>query len=345
MRGGGPGGTIAIVDERSFRRAGAFAWLMVGLPMLIEPPHTMWRLAVWVAAYLVFAVAFFRATPILLAAQGLCVAVMVAVLCNGFEGTLLVLVAMRLGRMFSPRVGLLWIGAQTALLAAGIAVHWSPRSAMLLVPPYLGLQVLGYAVMRLLGRTEQLARMRERLRIAHELHDAVGHHLTALSLNLEAAAHLAPETAAAPMRTAQSIARLLLSEVRDVVSTLGGDGQEDVAEALRKLAAGIPTPRVHLHIAEPLSAEGDGAHAIVRCAQEIITNAARHAHAENLWIDVAERDAVVEIRARDDGIGVGEVHAGAGLTGMRSRLERLGGTLSIESRPGAGFRVVATVPR
>jgi signal transduction histidine kinase len=336
------------VDERSFRRAGAFAWLMVGLPMVIEPPQTMWRLAVWAGSYLVFAAACWRSLrrghAALFALEGLCVAAMVLVLCNGFEGTLLVLVAMQLGRRYPPRVGLAWIGAQTALFAAGIGVHWSPRSAVLLVPPYLGLQVLGFVVVRLWGRVEAMARMRERLRIAHELHDAVGHHLTALNLNLEAAAHLAPDEAAAPMRTAQSIGRLLLSEVRDVVSTLGGDGREDVAAALRKLAAGIPTPRVHLRIAEPLSAEGDGAHAIVRCAQEIITNAARHARAENLWIDVAERDEVVEIRARDDGIGAGEVHAGAGLTGMRSRLERLGGTLSIESRPGDGFRVMATVP-
>lgn len=334
------------VDERWFRRASGFAWLMVGLPMVIQPADTLWRLGVWLAAYLVFAAASLRPAPIGWAVQGLCVAAMVAVLCNGFEGTLLVLVAMQLGRRFGPRVGLPWIVAQTAFFAAGVGAHWSPRAAVLLAPPYLGLQVLGYVVVRLLGRVEALARVRERLRIAHDLHDTLGHHLTALSLNLEAAAHLSSEPAAAPVRTAQSIAKLLLSEVRDVVSDLGSP--DDVAGALRRLAAGIPTPRVHLRIAEPLAPAGDegadAAHALLRCAQEIMTNAARHARAQNLWIDVSARDRIVEIRARDDGIGAGDVQPGGGLTGMRARLERLGGTLSIHSQPGSGFHVVATVP-
>jgi signal transduction histidine kinase len=337
------------VDERWFRRAGGFAWLMVGLPMVLQPAGTPWRLGVWLAAYLVFAVAFLRPAPIVWALQGLCVAAMVAVLCNGFEGTLLVLVAMQLARRYAPRVGLTWIALQTALFAAGIGAHWSPRSALLLAPPYLGLQVLGYAVVRLLGRVAGLARVRERLRIALELHDALGHHLTALSLNLEAAAHQVSEPAVGPVRTAQAIARLLLSEVRDVVSDLGSP--DDVAVALRRLAAGMPTPKVHLSVDLPLARPrgdggdgGDGAHALLRCAQEIMTNAARHARAENLWIDVSAHDQNVELRARDDGIGAAEVQPGGGLGGMRARLESLGGTLSIESQPGSGFHVVATVP-
>jgi signal transduction histidine kinase len=330
------------VDERWFRRAGGFAWVMVGLPMVLSPPQSLARGGVWVGAYLLFALAAWRSW---LVVAGLCVGAMTASLCNGFEGTLLVLVALQIGRRHGRRAGLAWIAAQTALFGAGIAVHWSPRSALLLVPPYLGLQVLAYFLVRLLGRVEQMGRLAERLDIAHELHDALGHHLTALSLNLEAAVHLADGPALPPTRTAQSIARILLAEVRDVVSTLAGAREAALADSLRRMARDIPSPQIHLRVDEPLAAGDDGAHAILRCAQEIMTNAARHARAANLWIDVARRGAAVEISARDDGVGADAVQARGGLAGMRERLERLGGSLSIETRPGAGFRVLATLPR
>jgi len=56
-------------------------------------------------------------------------------LCNGFEGVLLVFVAAQLGRLAGPRLAIAWIVAQTAIVAAAIAVHWSPRPAVMLMAP------------------------------------------------------------------------------------------------------------------------------------------------------------------------------------------------------------------
>jgi signal transduction histidine kinase len=345
-----PGSYDVDVHDRWFGRAGAFAWAMVGVPMLIEPELPPSRLAVWCLAYAAFGAAAWISTrrqrpPIpLLALEVACVFTMVVILCNGFEVALLVLVAMQLARRAPPPGGWVWIGAQSVLIAVGITVHWSLRPALLLVPPYLGLQVLGYAMLRLLDRIEAAGRAEERLRIARDLHDALGHHLTALSLNLEVAAHTIDGDAAPPVRTAQSIAKLLLADVRDVVSALHSDEPIDLAAALRRMAADIPTPRVHLDLPPALHANAERSHVVLRCAQEMITNAARHAHARNLWLDVCEHGDGLRIRARDDGAGTADSPDGHGLRGMRTRLEELGGTLSISTRPGAGFVVVVNVP-
>ena len=110
-------------------------------------------------------------------------------------------------------------------------------------------------------------------------------------------------------------------------------------------AEGIPRPRVHVAVAEGVSVDDpEAAHVLFRCAQEIVTNAVRHASAENLWLDVVRESDRVAIRARDDGRGSPGVGAGNGLAGMRERLEERGGSLSVETAPGRGFAVTAVLP-
>jgi signal transduction histidine kinase len=86
------------------------------------------------------------------------------------------------------------------------------------------------------------------------------------------------------------------------------------------------------------------AQAIVRCVQETMTNAIRHAAARNLWIEVAREAGEVRVRARDDGRGAVGLRPGNGLLGMRERVEQVGGRLELESRPGHGFEVRARLP-
>jgi signal transduction histidine kinase len=89
----------------------------------------------------------------------------------------------------------------------------------------------------------------------------------------------------------------------------------------------------------------DQAHALVRCAQEAITNAVRHAEAANLWLQVTTDGEGVRLVARNDGKTRAVVSApGSGLLGMRERVEGLGGKLAV--RPGAdiGFTVDAWLP-
>jgi signal transduction histidine kinase len=185
----------------------------------------------------------------------------------------------------------------------------------------------------------------ERLRISRELHDVVGHHLTALSLNLEVASHLVQGKALDHVKQAQSVSKQLLADVRQVVSALRGSDSVDLDRTLRELVASAPAPEIHLKLPETfLVADARRAQVLVRLTQEILTNAMRHARARNLWLDFRRDGEMVELVARDDGRGASELKPGNGLTGMRERLEVFGGSLDIETRPGYGFVVLARLP-
>lgn len=363
--------------HRLLRWAGLAAWLGVALPIWIQiSTVTPGRFAGWFPAWLLFAAAFWvtagnRKIPpkialALLAFQTACVIVVVGLLCDGFEGTLLVLIAMQLASRVSRRTGLAWIGAQTLLMGVAIGIHWSPRPAFLLAPPYLGFQILALLVFAALEREargrEDLARTNadlrsarellaqssraaERLRIARELHDAVGHRLVALSLNLEVASHRVEGPALEPIQIAQSLNRQVLTDIGEIVDTLGRAQRLDLRRTLVAMTEEIPRPRVHLRSPDELTVEDPGvAHLLLRCCQEIVTNAAKHAGAENLWLDITQEDGSIEVRARDDGHGAEAVATGRGLAGMRERLESAGGKLEISTRPGLGFSLSALVP-
>ncbi|HEL3176494.1 TPA: sensor histidine kinase [Stenotrophomonas maltophilia] len=190
------------------------------------------------------------------------------------------------------------------------------------------------------------ARVNERTRISRELHDLLGHQLTALTLNLEVAGHLAEGQALEHVKRSHALAKLLLGNVREVVSQLRETGAIDLAAALRPLTENVPSLDIQLEIEDPLNVEDpQRAHVLLRCTQEIITNAVRHAGARHLWIKVyREAPDRVVVEARDDGVGADMVNVGNGLRGMRERLQQCGGQLQVETLPGEGFRLRATVP-
>jgi signal transduction histidine kinase len=189
------------------------------------------------------------------------------------------------------------------------------------------------------------ARVNERTRISRELHDLLGHHLTALSLNLEVAGHLSEGRVKEHVQQAHTLARLLLTDVREAVSQLREGGAIDLGAALRPLAENVPALDIHMDIQEPLMLDDpERAHVLLRCTQEIITNAVRHAGAHNLWILARREDGQIGIDARDDGTGAEAVVPGNGLRGMRERLAQHGGDLKVESRPGEGFRLHLSLP-
>jgi signal transduction histidine kinase len=191
------------------------------------------------------------------------------------------------------------------------------------------------------------SRMGERLRISRELHDLLGHHLTALSLNLEVASHLVHDKAQEHVRQAQSLARLLLSDVREVVSQLRADDEIDLRKALDALIEGLPEPAVHIEMAPDFNVDDPRrAQVLLRCAQEVITNTIRHARARNLWLSFdSASDGTLRVRARDDGQGAEAVAPGNGLAGMRERLAQFGGGLAIDTGRGRGFSLEAWMPR
>jgi signal transduction histidine kinase len=142
------------------------------------------------------------------------------------------------------------------------------------------------------------------------------------------------------------LSRLLLSDVRTVVTDLRDLNAVRLAEALRTLASNVQTPTIHLDI-DPVMEDGLPplvSHALFRCVQEIITNTIRHSGARNLWIKLVSANRRYELHSRDDGRGAAQLAWGNGLTGMRERVEELGGSMTLKTRAGAGFAVTVGLP-
>jgi signal transduction histidine kinase len=189
------------------------------------------------------------------------------------------------------------------------------------------------------------ARVNERTRISRELHDLLGHHLTALSLNLEVAGHLSEGRAKEHVQQAHTLARLLLTDVREAVSQLREGGAIDLGAALRPLAENVPKLAIAMDIEQPLTVDDpERAHVLLRCAQEAITNAVRHAGAGRLWLSARREGDNVVLQVRDDGRGSEQVTPGNGLRGLGERLRQHGGRLDIATRRGQGFQLTITLP-
>jgi signal transduction histidine kinase len=344
------------MQDRVLRIAGLLTWLAVGVPVAINSTSSPLRLALWGAAFIAFGLGFLTR---ILSLQSAAVVGMVATLCNGFEGTLLVLIAMQLGAVMSRRSGMWWIAVQSAMFFTAISLHWSVRPALMLTPPYLGFQVLAFFGFEMLAREAaarrelvainamlaESSRIAERLRISRELHDALGHHLTALALNLEAAMQRSHGESRVRIETAQKLAKSLLSDVRNIASAMQSGTALDLEKVLRPLIDDVPRPRIHLEVADGIRVEDpERANIVVRCTQEIVTNAAKHSSAENLWIVIGRDGNAVRIHARDDGRGAASGTEGFGLRSMRDRVEGAGGELRVDTHPGLGFEVMARVP-
>jgi signal transduction histidine kinase len=185
----------------------------------------------------------------------------------------------------------------------------------------------------------------ERIRIARELHDVVGHNLTALCLHLEAALHLSGEQLEVTLQKALSAARQLLGEVRIVVAGFHDSDHIDLRGAFEILQHNVPRITLAIQISDDLViTDTTRAHAVVRCVQEITTNTLKHSDSKNLWINVYLRNGAIEIEARDDGSKVERNKSGIGISTTRQRLEELGGGVTIDPGPGNGFHVKAWLP-
>jgi signal transduction histidine kinase len=359
-----------MTHSRLIGLTGLFAWLIVGVPALIYHAGAVPYDGRWVIAFLLFGALFaadLRHPRLILVFGESAVALALVLLrCNGYEGTLLALVAMQLGTRLDRKAGIAWICAQTALLGAAVTIQLSPHAAWLLLPPYLGFQLVAFFTFYVMSREvaaraalatanaelralQQIladsSRIAERLRIAHELHDALGHRLTALTLNLEAALQRTEGSAKGNIETAQSLARQLLGDVREIVANSQERDGVHLAQALQTLVSAVPRPRIHLAVADGLCIDDpERAHILLRCIQEIVTNAAKHSAAENLWISIERDGETFRIGARDDGRGSDGSRDGFGLRGMRERVERAGGELRIVTQPGRGFDVTALLP-
>jgi signal transduction histidine kinase len=282
--------------------------------------------------------------------------------------------AFNLAAQRGPRTWLPWTAATTVGLVAsrwaadGFEVHLLPVALLLLVTPKLAGDAVRARRLRMetlearVGLAEQETMRRvaeERLRIAREVHDVVGHGLATITLRAGVADRVAdrdPDEVREALRAIRQVSRESLAELGALLGVLR-EGEAAPAEraptpdleALPRLVDGLREAGLQVE----LQVDGNGAAvpevvaaAGYRIVQEALTNVARHAgpnvHAR---VRLTRRDGVVEVEVRDDGRDApATVHPGGGLTGMRERAASLGGAFEAGRAAEGGFRVWASLP-
>ncbi|GAA1329172.1 sensor histidine kinase [Saccharothrix algeriensis] len=194
------------------------------------------------------------------------------------------------------------------------------------------------------ARLAELSAAAERSRVARDIHDGLGHHLTAVSVLLEKASAFRerdPEAADRALADARESARRALEDVRRSVGAL--------REPFR-LAAALAESTRGLKVDVRCGGDEDGFDpavllAVYRAAQEGVTNALRHADAGSVSVRVHCGPEAAELVVLDDGRGFSAAQEGFGLSGMRERVAALGGEVDVRGAPGAGTRLTVRIPR
>jgi signal transduction histidine kinase len=210
-------------------------------------------------------------------------------------------------------------------------------------------------------QAEELAALRERARLAREMHDSLGHALVVVNVKLEAAQRLYAVDATrgdAELEATRMLVRETMAELRRSLTNLRAAllDQQDLPAALQRIAEDIRA-RSSLEITcsvQPELSSGatklapETTEALWRVAREALTNVERHAAAASAALTVERMNGTLILRVVDDGSGVAPAdlaRAGHyGITGMRERVEALGGTLLVAARPGGGTLVEAHLP-
>ncbi len=289
----------------------------------------------------------------------------------------------------------LYIGQRAALITAAINlllyINWLSSDGMITleflrdenVVVELLITIVGMVLMLILGRTllleeenrqranqlfieleasqkqvTELAKADERNRIARDIHDSVGHHLMAVTVQLEKAKAFRPvnpDEADQALDDAKLAAQSALAEVRESVSALRSSGSQfEFQDALHQLVEG------YSHRSIELTFEGEEAPfaqtalmALYRVAQEGLTNIEKHADAMHVTLHAILQPEQVKLILSDDGRGFSPTdlasktdssHAHFGLTGLHERLALLGGRLVVESKSKQGTTLTASVP-
>ncbi|MCA2190938.1 sensor histidine kinase [Nonomuraea cavernae] len=206
------------------------------------------------------------------------------------------------------------------------------------------------------GREEEARRRagEERLRIARELHDVLGHNISLINVQASAALHglkRRPEDAEAALRTIKETSRETLRELRTTLGVLrqvDEDAPVAPADSLARVdelvaATGLTVRTELTGPLDELPTEVDLAAA--RIIREALTNVSRHSGVSTATLAITNESGHIVIRVEDDGPGAAYTEgSGFGLQGMRERAAALGGTLEAGPRPEGGYRVVADLP-
>ena len=189
----------------------------------------------------------------------------------------------------------------------------------------------------------------ERLRIARNIHDVLGHHLTALTINLQVASRKSDlakcEDVKQHVEQCHAIAKLLLSDVREAISDIRENAVIDFKGAVHSLISDLPRPKVALQIQDNLTLTNVRiADALLRCMQEGLTNVIRHTQSHEFAISLTQQNQHYKLVMQDKQPSAHSTfQQGNGLTGMKERVEALGGSVSFEFNK-TGFRLAIDIP-
>lgn len=199
---------------------------------------------------------------------------------------------------------------------------------------------------------EEIILLKERNRIAHEIHDTVGHTLTTVLVEVEAGKRLMSKNqslAAEKLDLAQGQVRKGLNDIRQSVRTLQ-DGS-DILELIPALNSLVAETEKHagikikcdFHYHEALPTEI--AKVIYRATQEGLANGIRHGRSTQFICSLKEEAGQMEFSMKDDGIGCDKVILGFGLLSMKKRVEDLDGIFEISTSAGNGFNLTIKIPQ
>jgi signal transduction histidine kinase len=202
-------------------------------------------------------------------------------------------------------------------------------------------------------QVEELATLQERNRLAREIHDGLGHYLTALNMQIKAAqAVLDQDTprVQSALSKAQALAQDALADVRRSVAALRGEPllNRPLPDALAALldecrGAGLVVELTVQGEYRPLLPQAD--FTLYRAAQEALTNVRKHSLASRVDVTLEYHPAEAILTIADNGVGAAQIDdVGFGLYGLRERLTLLGGSINVVTAPGQGFRLEVIAP-
>ena len=344
------------------RRLGweSYAWLIYSLPFLLASFDSSFsgaQTAAMLAGYVVFLVAYLagqviRGSRILWLMAVMDVLVIAFGQMNPGAGSFLIYGAAMAANAFPTRGAAMVLAVQ--VMVGTLIVVLMALPVWYFMMPVLGVLIgavtiqavrteAGNAKLRLAqAEVERLAKLAERERIARDLHDVLGHTLSVVVLKSELAQKLITRDvtrAAAEMAEVERIAREGLAEVRQAITGYRSSGLAAELDHVREtlVAAGIQATIE----ARPVALAPAQETALSLALREATTNVIRHAAATSCHIRFYAQDGSVLMEVQDNGRG-GEAPFGNGLTGMRERIQALGGVLQRDA--DSGTRLLIKLP-
>jgi signal transduction histidine kinase len=195
-------------------------------------------------------------------------------------------------------------------------------------------------------RLAELAVTEDRMRIAREVHDVVGHSLVGITLQARAARRR-PERTARALEEIDALATSALAETRQAVGAIRDPEPlpEPTLDRLDALVRGVEAPDMQVRLeVEAGEVPATVQAAAYRIVQESLSNVAKHARPASALVSVRQHDKTLEVEVSDDGAKAPAPNGGHGLGGMRERAELCGGTLEAGPAPAGGWVVRAKLP-